>query len=124
MIRTLDSPAGVFAVEIVGDLDREDYDTVVLPGLQQLIDGTGEIRFVVLFGTAFAGIAESGSVTDAKHYVDEIVHGDLSKWKRCAVVTDIHWLRHSVALFRWMMPGEVATFGASDVHEAIAWAAE
>ena len=123
MIRTLESPDGVLAVEVIGNLDREDYDAVVLPGLQGLIDTTGEIRFVVVFGAAFEGIAESGSVVDAKHYVDEIVHGDLSKWRRCAVVTDVPWLRHSVALFRWMMPGEVATFAAAEVADALAWAA-
>jgi len=123
VIRTLESPDGVLAVEVVGQLDRDDYRSVVLPGLEALIEGTGEIRFVVLFGDAFEGLAESGSVTEARHFVDEIVHGDLSKWKRCAVVTDEHWLRHSVALFRWMMPGEVATFAAAEVADAMAWAA-
>lgn len=123
MIRVLDSPDGVLAVEVVGMLEKNDYDTVILPGLAALIDGGGEIRFVVLFGETFEGLATSGTVADAHLYVDEIVHGDLSKWRRCAVVTDIHWLRHSVALFRWMMPGEVATFDAAEVAAAIAWAA-
>ncbi len=119
----LSSPPGVLAVEVVGMLTRDDYDTVILPGLRDLIDGTGEIRFVVLFGDAFEGLTESGSPADAMLYVDEVVHGDLAKWKRCAVVTDVHWLRHAVALFRWMMPGQVATFGAADVADAVTWAA-
>jgi len=122
VIKTLESPDGVFAVEVVGVLDQEDYDSVIMPGLEELIDGSGEIRFVVLFGDAFEG-PTSGSVAEARRHVDEIVHGDLSKWRRCAVVTDIQWLRHSVAIFRWMMPGEVATFDASNLADAIAWAA-
>ena len=61
---------------------------------------------------------------DAKLYVGELVHHDLSKWKRCAVVTDHDWLRHAIGMFRFMMPGEVECFEPCRRCEAaIAWAA-
>jgi hypothetical protein len=39
------------------------------------------------------------------------------------VVSDKDWVRHGIALFGWTMPGDVKMFDASQVDEAIAWAA-
>lgn len=44
MLKTLDSPDNVLAVEVVGKLEKEDYETVVGPALRKMIDGPGEIR--------------------------------------------------------------------------------
>ncbi len=76
-----------------------------------------------MFGDAFTGLTAGGTVEDTKLSLGELVHRDLSKWKRCAVVTDHDWLRHSISMFRFMMPGEVECFDPSDLSTAIAWAA-
>jgi hypothetical protein len=47
----------------------------------------------------------------------------LRAWKRIAVVTDIEWVDHMIALFGWMTPGEVRHFPLAQRDEAIAWAA-
>jgi SpoIIAA-like len=123
MLQTLDSPANVCALEVVGKLEKADYDTVLLPALRQLLDGAGEIRIVVVFGDRYEGLTIGGSLADATLYVSELFHHELSKWKRCAVVTDESWLRHAISMFRFMMPGEVECFETSDVEAAISWAA-
>ena len=63
-----------------------------------------------------------GTVEDSKLYFSELVHRDLSKWRRCAIVTDHDWLRHAISVFRFMMPGEVECFGSSQVQAAVDWA--
>ncbi len=123
MLQRLESPANVCAVEVVGKLEKADYDTVLLPALRQQIDGTGEIRIVFVFGDRYEGLTIGGNLADAKLYVSELFHHELSKWTRCAVVTDESWLRHAIGMFRFMMPGEVECFEPSDVEAAIAWAA-
>jgi hypothetical protein len=114
----------VLAVEVVGKLGKEDYETVLRPALRAMIDGPGEIRCVFVFGDAYTGLTVGGTVEDATLYLGELVHRELSKWKRCAVVTNLDWLRHSIALFRWMMPGEVECYAPTELQAAIAWAAE
>ena len=122
MLEKLESPANVCAVEVVGKLEKRDYDTVLLPALQQQIEGAGEIRIVFVFGARYEGLTIGGNLADAKLYVSELFHHELSKWKRCAVVTDESWLRHAISMFRFMMPGEVECFETSRLESAIAWA--
>jgi hypothetical protein len=122
MLHKLDSPANVCAVEVVGKLEKADYETVLLPALRQQIDGPGEIRIVFVFGARSEGLTIGGSVADAKLYVGELFHHELSKWKRCAVVTDESWLRDAISMFRFMMPGEVECFASPDVESAVVWA--
>ena len=89
-----------------------------------MIDGPGEIRLVFVFADEFEGLTLGATAADAELFVGELVHRELSKWKRCAVVTDRDWLRHSISLFRWMMPGEVEVFDpSSQLDDAVAWAA-
>ena len=123
MYEILDSPENVFAIEVVGKLEKDDYEKVLVPAVQKMIDGPGEIRAVFVFGDRYEGLTAGATWADTKLYVGELLHRELSKWKRCAIVTDLDWLRHSVAMFHWMMPGEVEVFEPSKVPEAIAWAA-
>lgn len=123
MLQKLGSPDTVLAVEVVGKLEKEDYETVLVPGIQEMLDARGEIRCVFVFGDEYTGLTVGGTVEDSKLYLAELVHRDLSKWKRCAVVTTHAWLRHAISVFRFMMPGEVECFGPSQVQAAIDWAA-
>ena len=123
MLQKIDSPDSVLAVEVVGKLTKQDYQDILDPGLRALIEGSGEIRCVFVFGDAFTGLTTGGTVEDTKLSIGELVHRDLSKWKRCAVVTNHDWLRHAVSMFRFMMPGEVECFDPPDLPAAIAWAA-
>jgi hypothetical protein len=124
MLKRLESPDNVLAVEVVDRLEKEDYQTVLLPALREMIEGPGEIRCVFVFGDEYKGLTVGGTIEDAKLSLGELVHHELSKWKRCAVVTDHDWLRHAIAMFRWMMPGEVEWFPLTEAKAAIAWAAE
>lgn len=76
-----------------------------------------------MFAAEFEGLTAGGTAADTPLFVGEIFHRELSKWKRCAVVTDRDWLRHSIAMFRWMMPGEVEVYDPAQLDEAVAWAA-
>ena len=123
MLQTLGSPDTVLAVEVVGKLGKDDYQTVLVPGLNGLLDRHGEIRCVFVFGDEYTGLTVGGTAEDSKLFFSELVHHELSKWKRCAVVTTHDWLRHAISVFRFMMPGEVECFGPSEVQAAIDWAA-
>ena len=81
MLKKIDSPDTVLAVEVVGKLEKEDYQSVLVPGLRALLDGPGEIRCVFVFGDKYTGLTVGGTVEDSKLYLSELVHRDLSKWK-------------------------------------------
>ena len=73
------------AVEVVGKLEKDDYRTVLVPGLDDLLDPHGEIRCVFGFGDEYAGLTAGGTVEDSKLYFSELVHRDFSNWKRSPV---------------------------------------
>ena len=56
MLERIDSPDTVLAVEVVGKLEKEDYQRVLVPGLRALLDGPGEIRCVFVFGDNYSGL--------------------------------------------------------------------
>jgi hypothetical protein len=45
----------------------------------------------------------------------------LAGWERVAVVTDVAWIRASMALFALAMPGMVRMFDGGELDAAIAW---
>ena len=123
MLQKIESPDTVLAVEVIGKLQKDDYRDLLVPGLQTLLDEHGAIRCVFVFGDAYQGLTVGGSVEDSRLYFSELMHRDLSKWRRCAVVTSFDWLRHAITVFRFMMPGEVQCFELSEVRLAVDWAA-
>jgi hypothetical protein len=123
MLRKLGSPDTVLAVEVVGKLEKGDYESVLVPGIEKLLESHGAIRCVFVFGDEYTGLTAGGMAEDSKLYLTELVHRDIGKWKRCAVVTSHEWLRHAITVFRFMMPGEVECFDPSQVQAAIDWAA-
>ena len=123
MLEKLESPDSVLAVEVVGKLEKADYERVLVPALDAQIKGAAEIRCVWVFGDKYEGLTAGAVASDAGLYLGELVRRDLSKWKRCAVVTDKDWLRHSIQIFRFMIPGEVELFDVTQTQAAIDWAA-
>jgi len=123
MLEKLESPDSVFAVEVVGKLEKSDYETMLRPAIDAQIMGAGEIRCVWVFGEKYQGLTAGAVGSDAGLFLGELVHRDLSKWKRCAVVTDKDWLRHSIQIFSFMIPGEVELFDVNQTQAAVDWAA-
>ena len=118
MLEQLESPPNVIAIKAVGKLAKDDYTNVLSPAIKALMDSTGELRAVIVIGDDYEGITPGGTWEDMKTGLQHI-----TKWKRCAVVSDKDWVRHGFALFGWTMPGDVKMFAESEVDDAIAWAA-
>ena len=41
-----------------------------------------------------------------------------TRWEKIAVVTDKEWLRHSVNIFGYLIPGEIKAFTAAEEPDA------
>jgi hypothetical protein len=118
MLERIESPSNVLAIRVVGKIEKSDYTTVLEPAVEQMVKEYGELRAAIVVGAEFDGLTASAFWEDIKFGVEH-----LSKWKRCAVVSDHDWIRHGVSIFGWMMPGEVKVFAENELAEAIAWAA-
>jgi hypothetical protein len=119
--RITDMPAGTIGFRAAGEIEREDYDEVLVPELRRAIaSGTG-LR--TLYVIEDLDEIEPGALwADSKLGFDlGVRHHDA--WVRSAIVTDIAWMAHATKLFAWAVPGEARVFGVAELDQAKAWVA-
>jgi hypothetical protein len=123
VIETLeDMPAGTIGFRAAGRLSAADYRDVLIPALQAAVDAGG-VRVVFVIGPEYEGFDMGALEQDLKGMVPlGLMHRDA--WKRVAVVSGVEWIGKAVSAFRWLMPGEVATFGPEQLDEARRWVGE
>jgi hypothetical protein len=111
------APEGVLAFRAVGKVEAADYETVLTPAIEAAVEH-GKIRIVLELGAEFDGYSAGAAWEDLKLWTPH-----LTKWERCAVVTDHRWITDAIRVFRVVMPGEMKVFPAGELDAALAWAA-
>jgi hypothetical protein len=119
MIRVLSGmPDGVLGLEAVDDVEKEDYENVVVPVIEQAIDRHGKVRLVYVLGHEF------------DDYEGEAVWEDIklgakhpTAFERIAVVTDARWARPAMRVFSVLWPGKARAFPLAERSAAVTWAA-
>jgi len=119
MIEVLDDfPAGVLAFACHGHVTRRDYESVLIPRVNQALQEHEKLRLYYEIDADFEGI-DPGAVWE-----DTLVGlKHLTRWERVAVVTDVDWIRRAMSFFGFLMPGEFKVYptaGAADAREWIA----
>ena len=114
-------PPGTVGFRVDGDVEREDYERVLMPDLCAALEREGRLRTLYLIEDL--DDIEAGALwADAKLGYDLGVrhHKD---WERSAIVTDIEWMARATHLFAWMIPGQARVFPVAELEAAKAWVA-
>jgi hypothetical protein len=111
------APEGVIVMKAVGTLTADDYDDVLEPAVAHVLQLHDGLRVVIILGPDWDGMTAGAVWEDLKMGL-----GKLTKWERCAVVTDRDWIEHATKAFGWMEPGKVEVFGLDEQPDAVAWA--
>jgi hypothetical protein len=119
--RMTDMPAGTIGFRAAGDIEREDYDEVLVPELRRAVESGAGLRTLYV-------IEDLDEIEPAALWADSKLGFDLGvrhheAWVRSAIVTDIAWMAHATKLFAWMMPGEARVFPLAELDQAKAWVA-
>ena len=120
MIRLLgDMPPGVLGFEAVDDVEKEDYENVLVPAIEAAIAEHGKVRLVYVLGHEF------------DEYEGEAVWEDVklggrhpASFERIAIVTDAEWAGPAVKVFSVLMPGQARAFRLAELEAAKRWAAD
>ncbi|WP_432479945.1 STAS/SEC14 domain-containing protein [Nocardioides sp. GXQ0305] len=120
VIRILrDMPPGVLGLEAVDDVEKEDYEDVLVPAIENAITEHGKVRLVYVLGPEF------------DDYEGEAVWEDLklggrhpAAFARIAVVTDARWAGPAIKMFSILWPGQARAFPLADLEAAKRWAAD
>jgi SpoIIAA-like len=119
--RLADMPFGTLGFRAVGEIEREDYDEVLVPELHRALEGGGRLRTLYV-------IEDLDEIEPGALWADSKLGFDLgvrhhAAWERSAIVTDIAWMARATKLFAWMIPGEARVFPLAELEQAKAWVA-
>ena len=109
-------PDSVLAFVCHGHVTREDYDTVLVPAVANALEAHDKVRLYYETAPDFGGISPGAVWEDTK-----VGLGHLSHWEKFAVVTDVDWIRHTMNLFRFLIPGEMKVFSTDEAGKAREW---
>lgn len=119
MIRLLsDMPPGVLGLEAIDDVEREDYENVLVPAVEAAIAEHGKVRLVYVLGHEFDEYEGEAVWEDAK-----LGARHPASFERIAVVTDASWAGPALKLFSALMPGQARAFALAELDAAKRWAA-
>ncbi|MBS0246723.1 MAG: STAS/SEC14 domain-containing protein [Proteobacteria bacterium] len=109
-------PDNVLAFVCKGRITRQDYDTVLVPAVEDALRRHDKLRLYYETAGDFAAYDAGAMWDDFKVGVEH-----LTRWERFAVVSDVEWIRHSVQLFGFLMPAKMRMFSTSETTAARDW---
>jgi hypothetical protein len=111
--------AGTLGFRLSGRLSREEYFQILDPIREKLERGE-RVSFLVETAPDFHGL-DLGALWEDVKVAGSVGLKYRSSWERLAVVTDKDWMRHGVAAFGWVVPGEIRVFEPDALAAAKAW---
>jgi SpoIIAA-like len=111
-------PENVLGFVAKGELTSDDYRRVLVPAVDDALERHEKLRLLYVLGEEFDGLDAGAAWEDLK-----VGFSHVTRWEKIALVTDRDWIRHSIDIFGYLMPGEVKGFTVADEPAARAWLA-
>jgi hypothetical protein len=115
-----DLPKNIVGIHAVGEVTKEDIDTVLIPRLDDLVKRQGEINYLLVLETDAQNFTAGAWFNDVKVGLKHF-----TKWKKVAVATDqksVEWFTTNI--FKYMIPGEAQGFSLDNLEDAVKWISE
>jgi len=114
-----DFPDNVLAVSAEGKITGTDYETVLIPAIEEKLKTNKKIRMLYQLGSNFTGFEMSAMLDDAKMGMKH-----LSAWDRIALVSDHQMINTFAKFFGHMLSCELRVFKNTELEEANKWIVE
>ena len=107
-----------------GNITSEDYETVLIPAVEEKLKNSDKVRLLYHLGEEFEGFQAGAMWDDAK-----VGLAHITEWEKIAIVTDVNWIRHAGKIFGFAIetmsaPGDVKVFHNYEIDVAIKWIGE
>jgi hypothetical protein len=114
-----DLPDNVLGFTAKGTVTAKDYESVIIPEVEELFSHMGKVRFLYHLGEDVTGFEAAAMWDDTKLGLKH-----LPGWERMAIVSDIQWVRAAIKIFGLVIPGHVRVFHNNELVEAKRWISE
>lgn len=113
-----DVPANVAGFRAVGEVTKDDFKTVVLPVVDQVVIKYGELNYLMIIDSPLKDWTAGAWVQDLVLGIQELM-----KWNRVAIVSDSEALGTFTDIFSVLVPGEFRGFLIEELPQAVRWTA-
>jgi hypothetical protein len=114
--RLMNCTENVLAFVCNGHVTKADYDAVLVPAVINALRSYDRARVYYETGAHCAGIDPGAIREDFKLGMEHVSRGE-----RVAVVIDIEWIRPTMRLVSFLMPGAMKSLPVSQSAQARAW---
>jgi len=114
-----DLPDHVVGILATGEVDKGDYERVLIPHMEELVKRQGEINYLLVLETDVRNFTAAAWWEDFKLGLK-----NFTKWKKVAIVTDqasVEWFSDAASHF---IPGKSRGYKLTELPDAIAWVSE
>lgn len=111
-----DLPDNVLGVSAEGKITGTDYETVLIPAIEEKLKTNKKIRMLYHLGNNFNGFDMSAMLDDAKMGMKH-----LSAWDRIALVSDHELINIFAKFFGHMLSCELRIFKNTELEKAKSW---
>jgi hypothetical protein len=117
MLRMMnDLPGNVLGVSAEGRITGTDYETVLIPAIEEKLKTNKKIRMLYHLGSNFTGFDLNAMIDDTK-----IGMRHLTAWDRIALVSDHELINTFAKFFGHMLSCELRLFKNAEIEEAKKW---
>jgi hypothetical protein len=106
----------VVGIHAIGEVTKEDMETVLLPRIDDLVKRQGEINYLLVLETDVKNFTIGAWWDDLKLGLK-----NFTKWNKIAVVSDQKGVEWFTDAFRFFIPGKSKGFSLDELDEAIKW---
>jgi hypothetical protein len=111
-------PDNVIGIVGSGNITAEDYDTVLIPAIRDKLKSYKKIRILYQLTKDFTHYELGAYLEDAK------VTWHTFSFEKIAFVSDVHWMRDSLNIYKLFMPMAIKVFGNNELEKAKEWISE
>ncbi|HMV11265.1 MAG TPA: STAS/SEC14 domain-containing protein [Cyclobacteriaceae bacterium] len=112
-------PNTMVAFRATSEVIKDDFDQIILPAVAELVQRTDKLNYLLVLDTPLKNFTLSAWIKDALLGLN-----NLTKWNRCAIVSDSDGINSFTNLFGKVMPGEFKGYKPEQLDEAINWVSE
>lgn len=111
-----DAPDNVAAFRANGKVTKQDFDDVVFPHVKSKVETYSELNYLFHLDTQLEEFTVRAWMQDAWLGIK-----NLSKWNRCAIISDEEGIHKFTENFSKVMPGEFKAFTTAQLGIAVKW---
>ena len=109
-------PGHVIGFTASGKVTGSDYESTIIPTVEEALKSHLEINLIYHLGPDFTGFDAAAVWDDTKLGLSHI-----TSWNRIAVVTDVSWIGTGVRTAGFLMPCEVKLYPNKELQNALDW---